>query len=108
MKTGQGLKEYALAQLGRPYWWGCFGQIADGALYAQKKAQYHKCKRWTEVLNQHRHIIIYVVQELFLDAGIAVPGHEFVNRRIHIENHPEYWDNQGEGENVEYGRQDVE
>ena len=40
MKTGQGLKEYALAQLGRPYWWGCFGQRADGALYAQKKAQY--------------------------------------------------------------------
>ena len=40
MKTGQGLAEYALAQLGRPYWWGCFGQRADGALYAQKKAQY--------------------------------------------------------------------
>ena len=40
MKTGQGLVEYALAQLGRPYWWGCFGQRADGALYAQKKKQY--------------------------------------------------------------------
>lgn len=32
--------EYAIAQLGRPYWWGCFGQRADGALYAQKKKQY--------------------------------------------------------------------
>ena len=40
MKTGQGLAEYAIAQLGRPYWWGCFGQRADGALYTQKKAQY--------------------------------------------------------------------
>ena len=40
MKTGKGLAEYAIAQLGRPYWWGCFGQLADGALYAQKKAQY--------------------------------------------------------------------
>ena len=40
MKTGQGLKEYAIAQLGRPYWWGTFGQRADGALYAQKKKQY--------------------------------------------------------------------
>ena len=40
MKTGQGLKEYAIAQLGRPYWWGTFGQVADGALYAQKKKQY--------------------------------------------------------------------
>ena len=39
MKTGRGLVEYALAQLGRPYWWGCFGQRADGALYAQKKKQ---------------------------------------------------------------------
>lgn len=26
MKTGQGLAEYAIAQLGRPYWWGTFGQ----------------------------------------------------------------------------------
>lgn len=42
MKTGQGLKEYAIAQLGKPYWWGCFGQLADAALYAQKKAQYSK------------------------------------------------------------------
>ncbi len=40
MKTGKGLAEYAIAQLGRPYWWGCFGQLADGALYAQKKKQY--------------------------------------------------------------------
>ena len=32
--------EYAIAQLGHPYWWGCFGQRADGALYAQKKKQY--------------------------------------------------------------------
>lgn len=40
MKTGQGLAEYALAQLGRPYWWGCFGQVASAALYEQKKKQY--------------------------------------------------------------------
>ena len=32
MKTGQGLADYAIAQLGRPYWWGCFGQ-RGGALY---------------------------------------------------------------------------
>ena len=39
-KTGKGLAEYAIAQLGRPYWWGTFGQRADAALYAQKKKQY--------------------------------------------------------------------
>lgn len=40
MKTGKGLAEYAIAQLGRPYWWGCFGQLASAALYEQKKKQY--------------------------------------------------------------------
>lgn len=40
IKTAQGLADYALAQLGRPYWWGCFGQTASESLYKQKKAQY--------------------------------------------------------------------
>lgn len=39
-KTNTGLIEYARAQLGRPYWWGTFGQIASGSLYASKKKQY--------------------------------------------------------------------
>lgn len=40
MKTGKGLAEYAITQLGKPYWWGTFGQIATAALLAQKRAQY--------------------------------------------------------------------
>lgn len=40
MKTGQGLAEYAIAQLGRPYWWGTFGQTANAGLLAQKREQY--------------------------------------------------------------------
>jgi len=39
-KTGQGLAEYAKAQLGKPYWWGTFGQTASAALLAQKRTQY--------------------------------------------------------------------
>lgn len=39
-KTNTGLVEYALAQLGRPYWWGTFGQTASAALLAQKRTQY--------------------------------------------------------------------
>lgn len=39
-KTGQGLASYAIAQLGRPYWWGTFGQRATPALLAQKRQQY--------------------------------------------------------------------
>lgn len=39
-KTGQGLVEYALAQLGKPYWWGTFGQTASAGLLAEKRQQY--------------------------------------------------------------------
>ena len=40
MKTGTGLTEYAIAQLGRPYWWGTFGQTANAGLLAAKRQQY--------------------------------------------------------------------
>lgn len=53
MKTGIGLAEYALAQLGRPYWWGTFGQRADGALYAQKKKQYPAYYTATDFSSQY-------------------------------------------------------
>lgn len=53
MKTGQGLVEYAIAQLGRPYWWGCFGQRADAALYARKKKQYPAYYTATDFSSQY-------------------------------------------------------
>ena len=39
-KTAQGLADYAKAQLGRPYWWGTFGQRASTALLEEKRRQY--------------------------------------------------------------------
>lgn len=39
-KTNAGLVKYAKAQLGLPYWYGTFGQIATESLYASKKKQY--------------------------------------------------------------------
>ena len=39
-KTNSGLIAYALAQLGKPYWWGTFGQTASSSLYASKRKQY--------------------------------------------------------------------
>ena len=36
-KTARGLVAYALAQLGKPYWYGTFGQTASKDLYIQKK-----------------------------------------------------------------------
>lgn len=45
-KTAKGLVEYAKAQLGRPYWYGTFGQGASKALYNEKKKQYPKKYEW--------------------------------------------------------------
>lgn len=39
-KTAQGLAEYARAQIGKPYWWGTYGQIANAAVFSAKRAQY--------------------------------------------------------------------
>ena len=39
-KTNIGLVEYCYEQLGLPYWWGTFGQVASKSLYEQKKKQY--------------------------------------------------------------------
>lgn len=45
-KTAKGLVEYCIAQLGRPYWYGTYGQIADRELYEAKKKQYYKYYCW--------------------------------------------------------------
>ena len=45
-KTAKGLVEYVIAQLGRPYWYGTFGQAASKALYNEKKEQYPKKYGW--------------------------------------------------------------
>ena len=40
MKSASWLVSYVRSQLGRPYWYGTFGQTASAALYRSKKAQY--------------------------------------------------------------------
>ena len=45
-KTAKGLVNYAKAQLGRPYWYGTFGQAASKALYNEKKKQYPRYYEW--------------------------------------------------------------
>ena len=40
MKTASGLVEYSIAQLGKPYWYGTFGQTANSGLLAAKRQQY--------------------------------------------------------------------
>lgn len=46
MKTNKGLVEYAQAQLGKPYWYGTYGQEASKNLYNQKKNQYPAYYKW--------------------------------------------------------------
>ena len=45
-KTAEGLVSYAKAQLGRPYWYGSFGQAGSLEFYQQKKRQYPKYYGW--------------------------------------------------------------
>ena len=45
-KTAVGLVAYAKAQLGRPYWYGSFGQAGSREFYEQKKRQYPKYYTW--------------------------------------------------------------
>ena len=45
-KTNTGLVAYAKAQLGKPYWYGTFGQAASRSLYNQKKNQYPSYYKW--------------------------------------------------------------
>ena len=40
MKTSGWIVEYARGQLGKPYWYGTFGQVANETLLKQKRAQY--------------------------------------------------------------------
>lgn len=64
-KTNTGLVEYAKAQLGKPYWYGTFGQISTPTLYAQKKKQYPKMYRWSytkKELNQKVHDCVGLIK----------------------------------------------
>lgn len=45
-KTAKGLAQYAAAQLGRPYWYGSFGQVGSREFYEQKKKQYPDQYTW--------------------------------------------------------------
>lgn len=46
LKTNKGLVEYCRAQLGRPYWYGSFGNFGTKAFYDQKKRQYPSQYTW--------------------------------------------------------------
>jgi len=53
MKNNLDLVEYCKNQLGLPYWYGTFGQVATESLYAQKKNQYPKQYTANDFKNQY-------------------------------------------------------
>ena len=64
-KSNQGLVEYAIAQIGNPYWYGCFGQISDESLLNSKREQYpayYKAKDFSSQLNKRVHDCIGLVK----------------------------------------------
>ena len=55
-KSNSGLVEYAKAQLGLPYWYGTFGQIATECLFRSKAKQYAATgyyTKWTDYPKQY-------------------------------------------------------
>lgn len=71
-KTAKGLMEYAKAQLGKPYWYGAFGQAASEDFYKQKKKQYPNSYKWDytpEVAGQKVHDCVGLIKGyLFCDS----------------------------------------
>lgn len=67
-KTNLGLIEYCKAQLGRPYWYGTFGQLATKALYENRKQvypTYYKAKDFESQFGQKVHDCIGLVKGYF-------------------------------------------
>lgn len=53
IKNNKGLVDYCKAQLGRPYWYGTFGQMASESLYDQKRRQYPRMYASTDYPSQY-------------------------------------------------------
>lgn len=65
MKTNFGLVAYCKAQLGKPYWYGTFGQTSSMELWAQKRQQYpsfYKDDDYSKQLNQRVHDCIGLIK----------------------------------------------
>lgn len=76
-KTNTGLVAYAQAQLGKPYWYGTFGQLSTAALYSQKKKQYPSYYQWSykaSELNIKVHDCVGLIKGyLWCDTNTSLP-----------------------------------
>ncbi len=58
--------------------------------------------------DEQGHIVVYVVEQLLFQGGVAVPWDELVHLAVQTEYHFQNRDDQREGEDVEYGGEYVE
>lgn len=76
-KTNLGLVKYAKAQVGKPYWFGCFGQTSSESLYRSKKNQYpsyYKDADFKTQYNKRVHDCIGLIKGyLWSDTNISAP-----------------------------------
>ena len=76
-KTNLGLVEYAKAQLGKPYWFGTFGQTATELLHKSKKKQYpnyYTAQDFPSQYGQRVHDCIGLIKGyLWSDTPISTP-----------------------------------
>ena len=79
-KTNKGLVEYAKAQLGKPYWYGTFGQTATRQLLEAKRAQYpsyYKAKDFEAQMGQRVHDCIGLIKGyMWSDNAEAKPAYK--------------------------------
>lgn len=64
-KTNIGLVEYCERQIGKPYWFGCFGQVSTKSLYEEKRKaypSYYTANNFLKQLNVKVHDCIGLVK----------------------------------------------
>ena len=79
-KTNTGLVEYAKAQLGKPYWYGTFGNTSTVKLYETKKKQYPQQYQWScpaDQLNKRVHDCVGLIKGyLWSESPTATPKYD--------------------------------
>lgn len=79
-KTNSGLVAYAKAQVGKPYWYGTFGQTASESLYVSKKKQYpsyYTAQDFSSQYGKRVHDCVGLIKGyLWSDSNTATPSYQ--------------------------------
>lgn len=83
MKTSEGLVNYAKYQLGKPYWYGTFGNRATSGLLADKKEQYpehyqyQRMEKYRSQIGQRVHDCVGLIKGyLWSESPVSTPAYK--------------------------------